>query len=176
MLEYMIQIYWFCLVSGVMFALIGILFDGLIDNLIDGFFDGIGSDNLIDPLVVRSALTIFGAAGITFTYYSSFSEGLILCLAILCALVGSVLVYFIYIKPMENAETSIGVSIHELVGKPGEVTVLVSRDTCGEVMVRTGVGTVCRMAVTEDDNQYAVGTKVKVIGVTNGVLMITGIN
>lgn len=176
MLEYMIKVYWFCLVSGVMFALIGILFDDLLANLIDGLFDFFSPDDLLDPLVLRSALTLFGAAGITLTHYTAFSAGLVMILAILCTVFGSVLVYFIYIKPMENAENSVSVSINDLVGKPGEVTVLVAKGYCGEVMVRTGVGTIIRMAITEDEAQYVVGTKVQIIGVTDGVLLVTVIN
>ena len=62
----MIEVYWGCLIGGLLFALVTVIFGDVIDSLFDGLFEFLTMDGLdfINPMVIIGAITMFGGAGI----------------------------------------------------------------------------------------------------------------
>jgi len=165
-------LYLSCLAGGVLFALVSVIFGDVLSNALDGILDFLSVD-ILKPMVVASAITVFGGAGILITRHSNLSIIPNLLLSILIAIVISLLVYYLYVKPMENSENSTGYSIHDLVGKIGEITIPLPNIGYGEVMVKIGAGNVLHIASSLEQRVMIAGTRVVIVDEVDGVLFVT---
>lgn len=165
-------LYLSCLAGGVLFAIVSVLFGDVLSNALDGILDFMSVD-ILKPMVVASAITVFGGAGILITRHTSLSVIPNLLFSILIAVFISVLVYFLYVKPMENSENSTGYSIHELVGRIGEITIPLPEQGYGEVMVKMGAGNVLHIASSLEQRVMIAGTRVVIVDEVDGVLFVT---
>jgi len=171
----MLDLYWGCLFGGLAFGLISLLFGDLLGDAFDGIFDALSFDSLdfLHPMTIVSAITMFGGIGVLLTQYSSLEQlgaGLI---AGGGAVIFSIAVFFVYVKPMKRTESSIGYSMAELVGRPGEVTIPIPKGGYGEVEVSFGVQKTYQLAAAYDQGEIAVGARVVVVEVREGTVYVT---
>lgn len=161
-----------CLVGGVLFAIVTVLLGDVLSSALDGMLDFLSVD-FLNPMIIAGAVTVFGGSGILFTRYSGFAALLNIILSILAAVLVSVVIYFIYVKPMENSENSTGYSIQEMVGRMGEITIPVPTQGFGEVMVKVGAGNTLHIASSLEQCILTAGTRVVVVDVEDGFLWVT---
>lgn len=59
------ELYWGCLIFGVIFSIATILFADILDIIFDGFFLSLSLDHVecLQPMVIVGGITIFGGAG-----------------------------------------------------------------------------------------------------------------
>ncbi|WP_438347039.1 protease [Paenibacillus sp. FA6] len=161
-----------CLVGGVLFALVTVVLGDVLSNALDGFLDFMSVD-ILKPTVVASAVTVFGGAGVLLTRYSGLDNVPNMLLSIVIAMFISVLVFYLYVKPMENSENSTGYSIQDLVGRIGEITIPLPALGYGEVMVKVGAGNVLHIASSLEGEEVPAGTRVVIVKEADGVLQVT---
>ncbi|NMO96798.1 protease [Paenibacillus lemnae] len=165
-------LFWGCLVGGILFAVVTVLLGDILSGAIDGVLDFLSVD-FLNPMVLASFITVFGGAGIMLGNYTELTSWLQIILAMLAALVISILLYFGYVRPMENSENSTGFSIQELAGRIGEVTIPLPALGYGEVMVRVGASNTMHIASSFDKQPIAAGVRVVVVEVADGVLRVS---
>jgi membrane protein implicated in regulation of membrane protease activity len=163
----MAGLFWCCFAGGVLFALATILFGDLFqtDHL-----------HFIQPVVAVGGITVFGAAGILLERYSGWPAPAILAAALLAAVIVSLLLYFLYVKRMKEAENSVGFSMQELGGRIGEVLTAVPEHGYGEVLVKIGAGVTNQIAASFDGESLPTGTRVVVVEVRDGTLYVSRLN
>lgn len=188
----MIEIYWGCLIGGVIFTIVALLVGDLIGGHGDVGHPGVGAADVghpgvgahdvggdghgwhldfLKPAVIIGAITAFGGAGIMLSKYSALSSSWILPVAISIAAVMGAAVYLLYIRPLRNAESSIGYSINDLVGRTCEVIVSIPEAGYGEVLIHIGNGLVNHIA-TADGVALSRGSQAVVVDVEQGVLVV----
>lgn len=167
-------IFWGCFLGGTLFALVTLILGDILGHLFDGAVDALSFHHFdfLSPMVTVGGLTVFGGTGIMLTRYSPLLISWIVLLSLIAALAVSVVVYFAYVKPMKNAENSIGFSIHDLVGRIGEISIPVPAKGAGEVVLRIGAGNTNQIAESYDGEELPVGTRVVVGEVKEGVLYV----
>lgn len=170
----MLQVYWACLLGGLLFAVVTLIFGDLLDGVFDGVFEGISLEHLdfLNPMVIVGGITAFGGAGIMLSEYSSMAVSRVIILSVMIAIVLSMVVYFAYVKPMKNAENSTTFSVQELVGNVAEVTIPVPKNGYGEVLLKIGAGNTNQIAASMDKEDIVAGTRVIVGEVINDVLYV----
>lgn len=164
--------FWSCLAGGATFALISVILGDIVGSWLDGIFDAISLD-FLKPIILASAVTTFGGSGVLLVRYTGFGSVTVVVLAILIALFMSLVIYFAYVKPMENSENSTGYSTAELPGKLGEVTVPIPAEGFGEVMVNFVAGNTLHIAASWDHQEIPVGTLVVVVDSNDGVVQVS---
>ncbi|WP_429368303.1 protease [Paenibacillus sp. DS2015] len=161
-----------CLVGGVLFAIVTVLLGDILSSALDGMLDFLSVD-FLNPMIVAGAVTVFGGAGILFTRYSGFATTVIVILSILTAILVSVVIYFLYVKPMENSENSTGYSIQDMIGRIGEVTIPLPSQGFGEVMIKVGAGNTLHIASSLEQVSLSAGIRVVVVDVEDGFLWVS---
>ncbi|GAA3408032.1 NfeD family protein [Paenibacillus hodogayensis] len=169
------QLFWACLAGGVMFAVVTVIFGDLISNAVDGVLDFLSVDQLrkIRPMVVVSAITAFGGAGLLLLHYTQLPAALDVALGAAAGIAVGALVYVVYVRPMENSENSTGFSIRELAGRIGEVLVPVPPKGYGEVMVKIGHSHTNQIAASFDGDTLEAGARVVIVEVREDTLFVS---
>ncbi|QDR82386.1 protease [Sporomusa termitida] len=169
----MLDLYWGCLIFGVFSAIVTLLFGEVLQQALSFSLEFPG-DHLawLQPMVVVGGITSFGGAGVLLTGAAEFTGSEVMLYSFLAAVLLSGLVYFIYIKPMRNCENSAGFFMTDLIGKTGEVIVLIPAAGVGEVLLRIGAGNTNQIAASRDQVELAAGTQVIVAEVRAGVLYV----
>jgi membrane protein implicated in regulation of membrane protease activity len=165
-----IDIYWICFVGGAVFAVLLVLFDAVVGGWIDSVLDML--PDVIHPISVVGGLVTFGGAGILFTEYSAFGGWAIVLLSLLLAIALSMLLFFFYVKPMSEAESSIAYSRQELPGKIGVVTVPIPAGGFGEVEFTFGHGRIHEIASSTEDEELRAGDSVLAIEIKDHVVIV----
>ncbi|SHH81804.1 protease [Desulfosporosinus lacus] len=170
----MLEYYWICLIGGVLFAMVTIVFGDLLGDIFGGIFDSLSMDHLdfLQPMVLVGAITIFGGSGIMLSQYTLLDPFLTASVSLMIAIAVSILVYFSYVKPMKNSENSTGFSMKDLVGKIGEVIVPIPVGGYGEVVLKVGAGNTNQIAANLDRLEIPAGTRVVVGEIKDGVLFV----
>ncbi|WP_456275948.1 protease [Bacillus sp. AK128] len=170
-----LELYWGCLITGIIFTLLTVIFDDFLGNMMEGILDALTFDlpGFFNTTVLMSALTSLGGAGILLTLYTSFSPVIVFILALCCGFVLSVLFYLFYVKPMENTENSIGFSVQDFVGMVGEVTVPIPEKGYGEIVLSIGGGSSNQIAASFDEIGIPSGSKALVIEIKDGTLLVS---
>ncbi|WP_248929536.1 protease [Paenibacillus hamazuiensis] len=171
----MLDLYWGCLMVGVLIAVVTVIFGDILSNLLGGALDFLSGEHLqkLQPMVLFGAVAVFGGAGILLEKYTGLHTGAVLVISILCAVVVSALTYMLYVRPMENSENSIGFSMKELVGGIAEVTVPIPAHGYGEVVVRVGGGLSNQIAASFDGVEIEAGAKVVTVEVKDHTLYVS---
>ncbi|WP_284639680.1 NfeD family protein [Paenibacillus silviterrae] len=171
----MLELYWGLLITGVLFALVTVVFGDLLSGVLDGTLDFLSGDLLdkLQPMVLFSSMSVLGGAGILLTKYSSIGTGSVLILSFLMAVLSAMAVYFLYVKPMRNSENSIAFSMEDLVGRISEVTVPIPARGYGEVMLRAGGGVTNQIAASLDGNAIEAGARVVTVEVKDRTLLVS---
>ena len=165
----MLGLYWFLFAGGAIVAVLLVLFDSVLGWL-DGLLDAL--PDFLHPLVVVGGITSFGGAGVLLETYTSLGTGAVAFLALLAAAAVTIALFFFYVKPMSEAESSVAYSMRELPGKIGEVTVSIPAGGYGEVGFTVGHGRVYHTAKSSEDEPLAEGEKVLAIDVEDGVVTV----
>ncbi|EGG3263145.1 hypothetical protein HLH60_004641 [Salmonella enterica] len=95
----------------------------------------------------------WGGAGILLLKHTALTTFAVLVLALACALILSVAVFYGYVRPMRHAETSTAFSMKELTGREAVVSVTIPAKGYGEVMIRVGAGSTSLVAASFDGSQ-----------------------
>ena len=171
----MLEFFWGCLVTGVLLALVTVIFGEVIDSFFDGVLSFLSIDgaDILNPMVLVGGVTIFGGMGIILTEYTSLWWLTVVALSLLSTIFCSVLLYFFYLKPMKNAENSIGYSIQEFSGKIAEVTVPIPAAGYGEVLIKVGATNTNQIAASFDHEVIQRGTRVVVVDVRHDTLYVS---
>lgn len=167
-------VYWGCFYGGIIFAVITIIFGDILGDVFGGLLDSLSFDHFdfLSPMVIVGGITAFGGAGIMLERLTSLATLSAAILALIIAIALSIFVYFIYVRPMQNAENSNGYSMSDLVGKIGTVTVPVPEQGFGEVLIKIGAGNTNHIACSCDKEEFAAGTRVVVADIKDGVLNV----
>jgi membrane protein implicated in regulation of membrane protease activity len=171
----MLEVYWGCLIGGMLFAFITVIFGDLMSNLFDGLFEFLSFDgpDFLNPMVIVGGITVFGGAGILLSEYTSLVAFAIIIFAVLISITVSIMVYFFYVRPMQQSENSTGFSMEDLNGKIGEITIPVPATGYGEVMIGIGGGNTIQIAASFDKEEIPSGARVVVIKNDDGVLYVS---
>jgi membrane-bound ClpP family serine protease len=172
----MLELYWTCLLIGVVFTLITVLLGDVIDHTVDGVLDFLHLDgvHVLRPLVIIGGLAGLGGAGIVFTKFLMLTEIIILGLSILLGIILAMSMYFVFVKPMQHAESTTGFSVTELSGHIGEVITTIPATGCGEVLVKVGAGHTNQIAESVTHKEIVAGTRIVVIDVAqDGTLYVS---
>ncbi|MEI7025300.1 NfeD family protein [Paenibacillus sp. y28] len=172
----MAELYWGCLLGGLLFTLVTVLFGDLIGNWLDGWFDfmSLEGHGALQPIVIIGGITAFGGAGVLLGKYTSLGGAATALFSLGFAFLLSIGVYFLYVKPMERSENSTGYSIGELAGKIGEVSIPIPPRGYGEVLVRVGgAGVTGQLAASFDGSLIEAGQRVVVVEIRDGTLFVS---
>jgi membrane-bound ClpP family serine protease len=176
----MIEVFWGCLVGGIIFSLISLLGGHSFHHGLHGVHGThhlhVRGIHFLNPLTIVGAVTAFGGAGILLTKYSTLAETPLLAAAIFLALLLSVIVHFVIVKPMEHSENSMAFSVTEYVGMSGLVTVPIPATGHGQVMVNIGGGNTCEPAASFDEEPIPSGSKVVIVEVKDHTLFVSPVN
>lgn len=165
-------LFWSCFIGGAVFAFLSAIIGDLVGSWLEGIFDAISVD-FLKPVITASAITTFGGAGILLVRYTSLSDASTVILSTLIAVTVSILIYFAYVKPMENSENSVGFSHAELPGKLGEVTIPIPSKGFGEIMVKMVAGNTLHTASSWDRRSIPAGALVVIVEMKDGVVQVS---
>jgi membrane-bound ClpP family serine protease len=171
----MLELYYGLLAFGVIAALASLLLGDLISDAMDGIMDSIPGGHLpiFEPMVLFGGLTTLGGAGVLLTNYTELTGAYVFILALLLAILQSILVYFLYIKPMEKTENSVAFSEQDLVGQIAEVTIPIPEKGFGEVVINMGGGLTNQIAASFDSSVIETGAKVVVVELKDRCLYVS---
>lgn len=171
----MADLYLGCLIGGLLFALVSLLFSGIGGHHPDvGHPDpehGIHLD-FLKPVVIVSAIAGFGGTGLMLDRLVDLPAALEAVIAAVSGIALSAGVWFLTVRPMRNAEQSIGYTLAELQGKVGDVVTTIPERGYGEIVVRMGAGLTARPAVSAEGERIAAGTRVVIVEVEGGELRV----
>lgn len=150
----MTELYWVCLLGGLVAAVLAVFFDGALDGALDG---------VSSPLAVVAGVTAFGGAGLVLDRMTALAPAAVATAAAALAVVLALAMQFGYVRPMRRAENSTGFSQREYAGRLGEVNTAVPAGGYGEVLVRMGHATTFQPAASFDGRPIPAGTPVVVV-------------
>lgn len=164
-----------CLVFGILFTLVSVVFGDWLSQALDGLFDFLSFEggDWFNPTVLVGGITAFGGGGLLLSRYTDMAAAAIILVAVAIAVVCGFAVFFLYVRPMQQSENSIGYSIQDLSGKIGEVLVPIPAAGYGEVLVRIGAGVTNQIAASHDGNPIPEGARIVVIEIKEGALHVS---
>lgn len=167
-------VYWSCLYGGIIFAIIALIFGDMLGDVFGGIGDTFSLDHLdfLSPMTLIGGITAFGGAGIMLERLTSLEAMIVAVFAMMIATLLSVCVYFIYVKPMKNAENSSGYAMAELTGKIGTVLVPIPAQGCGEILIKIGGGNTNHIACSDDGEAFPAGSRVVVADIKDGAVRV----
>lgn len=170
----MLSLYGILFGLGMLLALLTLLFGEVLGHLLSGL-DSLFSHSLpfLQPVILIGGITILGGTGLLLERYTSLDALPVFLLSLLMTLLLSIALYFLYVRPMKNSETSIAFSIFDLQGSIGEVLVPIPAFGYGEVLLKAGGGVTNQIAASFDRKEIAGGTKVVVVEIREGVLYLS---
>lgn len=166
----MLEIYWYCFIGGTIFAVLLVLFDMVLGGWLDGVMDAL--PDAIQPISLVGGIVAFGGSGILLTEYTGLGTWMVAAYSLLAAVALSMAVFFFYVRPMRQAESSVAYSIAELPGKIGEVTVPIPVGGFGEVQFVLAGGRVHEIASSIEAEELAAGEKVVAVEVKDGIVTV----
>ena len=160
--------YGVCLAVGLVYALVTLLWG-------DALSDMLGEIHLplLQPVLLVSGLTAFGGIGFLLTKLTAMSAWAVFVSSLFAGGVLAVGAYFLWIRPMDQAEASVGYSMSQLQGKIGEVGTSIPVDGMGEVLIKLVSGVTHHMAASLENQPIPAGTRVVVVEVRDHVLYVT---
>lgn len=168
----MIEFYLGCLIVGVTLAVLTFLFGDVLDGVIDGGLEFLHFD-FFKPIVVVSAVTVFGGSGYLIEKYTTYSMISVLIISIIFAILVGIFTVFAFVKPMKKTESSNAYSMKELEGKIAEIITPIPAKGYGEVLLKLGAGVVNHTAASYDKVEIGRGEKVVVVAVEDHVLYVS---
>ena len=169
----MTTVYWYCLGGGFAVALLLVLAGEVLEAALDALDGVLDSVDVFDPLSAVAGVTVFGGAGLLLDTYAGLGDVPEAAVAAAVAVLASVVLHVVYVRPMKESENSTGFSVREYAGKTGELTTGVPAGGFGEVVVRMGASTTFQTAASFSGDPIPSGTAVVVVEVAvDGVLLV----
>lgn len=167
-----------CLIGGIVYAIVSVLFGDWLGEALDGALEFLSVEGypFIQSTVLVGGITVFGGAGFLLTRYSSLGIWMVLIAALLIAIVAGALVFFLYVKPMENSENSIAFSLESLSGALAEVIVPIPEKGYGEVLVKVGAGFTNQIAASFEGTSIPNEARVVVVEVKDSTLYVSEVD
>lgn len=178
----MAEVYWTCLIGGMVFSLLTFLLGDFFDHGIGGDvsvgFDhsGVEFGEIFHPIIIVSAITAFGGAGLIIERVVDVDAVSESAIAAAVALVLSVGLYFLYVKPMRNRENSVGYSMAELPGRIGCVSTPIPAGGYGEVLLAIAGSNTYQIAMSIDGIAIPEGCDVVVVDVQDNTLFVVPVD
>lgn len=171
-------LYLICLISGIAYALVSILFGDWLGEVLDGALEllSVGSSPIFQSTVLVGGITSFGGAGLLLERYSSLGAIAVLIGALLIAILAGIAVFFLYVKPMKNSENSIAFSLESLAGALAEVIVPIPEKGYGEVLVKVGAGFTNQIAASFEGVLIPADARVVVVEVKDNTLYVSEVS
>ncbi|TYP72691.1 NfeD family protein [Paenibacillus methanolicus] len=173
-------LFWSCLAGGILFALVSVILGDWLSLALDGALDFLSLDGhkVFQPTAIVGGITVFGGAGLLLHRYAGTGPASTVTIAILIAIVSAAGLYFLYIRPMERSENSVGYSIRDLAGTLAEVLVPVPAGGYGEVTLKIGGGVTHHIASGYEGESIPAGSKVVVVEVNaqEGTLLVSKVD
>ncbi|MFD2171062.1 protease [Tumebacillus lipolyticus] len=160
----MLELFYGCLIGGILFAVITLIF---------GHLFHIAGPEAFDPVIIVGWITSFGGTGVLLTTYTSLATWTVVFLAVTVALFLSIMLFFFYVKPMKRSENSTAFSLQDLTGRIGEVSVSIPAEGYGEVVLKIGAGLTNQIAASFDREAVPTGTKVLVVEAKESTLYVS---
>lgn len=167
----MLTLYWGFFITGIIFAVFTIILGDIIHHALDSILGYLDSC-ILNSVVIRTMITIFGGTGILFTKDTHMEPLQIALYSLLVAILFSAFAYFVYVKPMKNAENSTSFSINSLIGNTAIVITSIPEDGFGEVHVKVGAGRTNQIAKSVSGCRIAQGCEVEVVKVEDNILYV----
>ncbi|WP_201317764.1 NfeD family protein [Paenibacillus sp. EPM92] len=167
----MFELYVICFVTGIVLIFLSLIFGDMVDGIFSKALDALDS-SVFNSTVLLAGVTTFGGVGILLTKYSAMAGGVLAC-SVLFAVASCTLVYFLYVKPAQNAENSVAFSLHQLSGKLCEVITTIPATGFGEVLVKVGAGVTNQIAASFDGEEIRAGEQAVIVEVKDGTLYVT---
>jgi len=161
-------VYGVCLIAGLVYALATLFWGDVIADML-----GEIHLPLLQPAVLASGLTAFGGIGFLLTRLTALSSWTVFAASLFAGGVLAAGAHFLWIRPMERAEVSIGYSMSQLEGKIGEVGTSIPANGLGEVLIPMVSGITHHMAASLENEPIPAGTRVVVVEVRDHVLYVT---
>lgn len=171
----MVEVYWACLVGGVIFSLVALIAGDFFSHGLDApghFGHGLEHFDYLNPTTIVAGITAFGGAGIVLTKYADLAGLPGAILSFVLAVGVSVILHLLYVRPMRRSENSVAFSMHELPGHVGQITIPVPEKGYGEVMIRIGASNICEIAASHDGTPMKAGDTVVVTEVRGDTLIV----
>jgi len=171
----MIELFWGCLIAGLLFAVISLVAGGFFGHGVGGLdhafhFHGV---DFLNPTTIFAAVMAFGGAGVLLVRYTSLSDTMTVAIAIAAALGLSSVVHVLYVRPMRRSESSLGFAEADLIGMTGRVTIPIPSTGYGEVMITIGGGNTCQVAASHDAREIPGGTVVVILEIREHALFVS---
>lgn len=144
---------------------------GLLVSLKSLFTDDFMASVGLDTWGTSMFFTGFGGAGLILKMFID-NDIMVLLLSTLVGLLSYIIIYF-FIAPKIKNDASIAISVHDLKGLKGKVTVTIPKDGYGQVRLHEGVSYETRPGKSYDESVIEQGTEIVVIDVINGVVHVT---
>jgi membrane protein implicated in regulation of membrane protease activity len=173
--EAVLEVYWGCFIIGILLCLIAAIFGDIIGGAVDGMLDflSLEASQIFNPMTAIGGIAAFGGIGIILTEYTSYGPLAVFAMSFCLSLLISAAVYFLYVRPMNNSENSIGYSIMDLEGKIGEVSIPIPSKGFGEVMLKVGPSHVNEIAASFEHQEIPAGSRVVVVEVKERTLYVS---
>lgn len=170
----MYEVYWGCILVGIIFGLFSLLFGDGIADAFDGILDGIGFDGMdfLHPMTILSAVVVFGGSGVLLSDYSGLSSLSIILVSAGAGILFAILSFFVYVRPMKRTESSLGYSVRELVGRTAAVSIPIPENGHGEVAIRIGSQVVYQIAASYNGVDIPVDASVVIVEFEEGVASV----
>jgi len=171
----MADVYLGCLIGGVLFALVSLLFSSAGGHHPDAGHPDSGHGvhlEFLKPVVVVSAIAGFGGAGLMLHRLAALAPPLEAAAAVVVGIALGAGVWLLTVRSMRNAEQSVGYRLAELQGKVAEVVTAIPARGYGEIIVQIGGGFTSRPATSVAEERIAPGTRVVIVEVEEGEIRV----
>ena len=128
--------------------------------------------SFLNPTTLIPGIAAFGGGGILLATYTTLTVGPQITLAVCAAILMSVLVHFLFVRPMDRAESSVAFSIHDCVGHTGIITVPVPEHGHGQILLNMGGSNPEQIAASFDQSPLPKASEAVVVEVRDGILYV----
>lgn len=167
-------IFWYCFWGGLVTSLVIWLLGDWLGGLLDGIWDIASS--LFQPVTLVGAVTAFGAAGLILSESTPLTGVLLIASSLAIAVIAFILLYYLVVRPVADAESSSAFRLQDLIGRQGEVLVTIPDKGCGEVLIWTGSSNTNQIASSHGGESIPSGTRIVVRHVEDSVLWVTPVD
>ena len=174
--ETMIIVYERCLIFGITFSLITIVFSFLFDNVLDNLLDIIMPfDDFINPTVILAFVGFLGGMGLFLSQNTSLTPHVVLILSTMFSIIVATALHFLYFKPMKKSENSLAFFMENLVGKTAETLTSIEPEKFGEIIIHTGTTKVNKVAASSNGLYIESNADVIIDEIKDGIIYVSKI-
>jgi membrane protein implicated in regulation of membrane protease activity len=133
----------------------------------------LGHLDFFQPLIIVGGITAFGASGLFYSSYLDMNGSALAGISLITTFIITFLNYFLHLRKMKSAESSIAYSIQDMLGKIATVNVPIPEEGYGEIIVKTHTGTMGFTANSLDKVLLKQGTRVVIVQLDGKVFAVS---